>query len=264
MNAAATRLLGRLDAIGRALADDPAALALLALGSVGRERERIDRYSDLDFFVIVAPGAKQRYLSSLDWLASVQPIAWSYRNTVDGHKALYADGIFCELAIFEPDELARIPYSAGRTVWRRDGFDESLLTPRHPPPPPPRHDEAWLVGELLSCLYVGVGRWRRGERLAGQRLIEAHALDRLLELAARDGEAAAARDGWAPERRAEQRLPALAPYWTRFLQGYERVPASALAMLDWLEQRGPVAPAMASIIRAVALPREDAGVGRGG
>jgi hypothetical protein len=62
---------------------------LLALGSAGLERQRLDRYSDLDFFVIVAQGYKVHYIESLDWLA-------------DGHKALMTDGIFCEFAVFEP------------------------------------------------------------------------------------------------------------------------------------------------------------------
>lgn len=46
-------LLARLDEIGAALARSNRALALLGLGSVGLELERLDRYSDLDFFAIV-------------------------------------------------------------------------------------------------------------------------------------------------------------------------------------------------------------------
>ena len=49
-------LLQRLDEIGQFLKDSNQALALLALGSCGTERERLDQYSDLDFFVIVKDG----------------------------------------------------------------------------------------------------------------------------------------------------------------------------------------------------------------
>ena len=49
-------LLQRLDDIGQSLKDSRQALALLALGSCGAERERLDQYSDLDFFVIVKDG----------------------------------------------------------------------------------------------------------------------------------------------------------------------------------------------------------------
>ena len=49
-------LLQRLDEIGQSLKDSKQALALLALGSCATERERLDQYSDLDFFVIVKDG----------------------------------------------------------------------------------------------------------------------------------------------------------------------------------------------------------------
>ena len=91
-------LLQRLDAIGQALRDSGQGLALLGLGSVGLETARIDAWSDLDFFAIVEPGSKARYLHRLDWLAAARPLVWHFQNTVDGHKALMDDGVFCEFA----------------------------------------------------------------------------------------------------------------------------------------------------------------------
>lgn len=78
------------------------AIALLGLGSVGRETDRIDAWSDLDFFAIVRPGEKARFVESLEWLAEARPIVWAFRNTADGSKVLMADGIFCEMAVFKP------------------------------------------------------------------------------------------------------------------------------------------------------------------
>jgi hypothetical protein len=74
-------LLQRLDAIGQALRDSGQGLALLGLGSVGLETARIDTWSDLDFFAIVEPGSKARYLHRLDWLAAARPLAWHFQNT---------------------------------------------------------------------------------------------------------------------------------------------------------------------------------------
>ena len=34
------------------------------------------------------------------------PLAWAFRNTVDGFKVLFADGIYGEFAVFEPEELS--------------------------------------------------------------------------------------------------------------------------------------------------------------
>jgi hypothetical protein len=147
------QLLARLDDIGAALLRSGHALALIGLGSVGLERHRLDRYSDLDFFVIVEPG----------------------------HKALSTDGVYCEFAVFEPGELATIPYAPGRIVWRRPDVDESIAIPARPLPAAHPPDAAWIVGEALSCLYVGLQRWLRGEKLSAARLVQGHALDRLIE-----------------------------------------------------------------------------------
>ena len=113
-------LLDRLAAIGEALKNSGEALALLALGSVGLETDRIDAYSDLDFFAIVQTGHKERFLTNRDWLSAACPIAFAFQNTVDGCKVLYEDGIFCEYAVFEPQELAAIPFAPGRIVWKAD------------------------------------------------------------------------------------------------------------------------------------------------
>lgn len=239
---APARLLERLDAIGHSLERTGRAVALLGLGSVGRETGRIDAWSDLDFFAIVQPGEKQRFLDSLDWLAAAHPIAWAFRNTVDGYKVLMADGIFCEMAVFELDELAAIPYSPGRVVWSIPGVESSIADPARPLPSRDRPDPGWLVGEALSNLFVGLGRWHRGERLAGSRLVQVHAVDRVLQLigpGAPDGEAGSdprSVDPFTPERRIEARRPDLADRLAACAQGVERTRESAIAVLDLLTE----------------------------
>src|SRR5262249_50668386 len=112
------RLLARLDEIGNSLAKTGNAFALLGLGSIGLELDRIDGYSDLDFFVIVQPGHKQAFIQKLDWMEQVHPVAYAFQNTDDGYKLLFEDGIFCEFAVFEPDELSHVPFARGRIVWK--------------------------------------------------------------------------------------------------------------------------------------------------
>ena len=234
-------LLARLDSIGAVLRDSGHALALLALGSVGLERQRLDRHSDLDFFVIVEPGHKARYIDDLDWLAQAHPVAWHFRNTADGHKALMADGIFCEFAVFEPQELEHIPFAPGRLVWRRAGVADSIAVPRRPLPDTRLPDEEWIVGEALSGLFIGLQRWHRGEKLAAARMVQGHAVDRLIELdalrALADGTPPAA-DPFARERRLEQRQPGLMAELPAVMPGYLQTPAAALSILDALHRRG--------------------------
>jgi hypothetical protein len=143
------RLLQRLDAIGASLKESGHALALLGLGSVGLETERLDDYSDLDFFVIVKPGVTARYIDSLDWLTAICPLVYAFRNSVDGYKALFADGIFCEFAVFEAYELHNIPFTQGRLIWKVDSFDETLCVPQ-----PISHERRYEVRYPRTAQYL--------------------------------------------------------------------------------------------------------------
>lgn len=245
-------LLQRLDEIGQSLAQSGHALALIGLGSVGLELQRLDAYSDLDFFAIVEPGYKQVYLADLDWLSTLCPIAYSFQNTVDGYKVLFADGIFCEFAVFEPQELKEAAFAPGRIVWKQTQVTETLGQPMKKPAMPAKRHPDWLAGEALTNLYVGLGRERRGEKLSAMHLIQVHAVDRLLELAEQIEVAQpVAPDVFANERRFEQRYPGIAGQISSWMQGYARNRESALAILAFLEQHVAVNAAMAEAIRGL-------------
>jgi hypothetical protein len=240
-------LLDRLAAIGQSLKNTGHALALLGLGSVGQETERLDEYSDLDFFAIVEAGYKSAFIENLDWFSSVCPIAYHFKNTADGYKLLFEDGIFCEMAVFEPQELANIPFAGGRIIWKDAAFDENLTLPKRKPAS--ENTVEWLLGEALTNLYVGLGRYHRGEKLSAARFIQGYAVDRILELSAvverpRPGH----EDSFALERRYERRFPATAAYLPQFIQGYERSRESAQAILAFLDAHFEVNPAMRTAI----------------
>jgi hypothetical protein len=243
------RLLQRLDDIGQSLAQSDHALALIGLGSVGAERDRLDVYSDLDFFAIVEATYKSRYIQHPDWLYRVHPIAFAFENTPDGYKLLFADGIFCECAVFEPQELSAAAFTHGRIIWQRADFDATLAEPQPRPANKPPTRE-WLIGEALTNLYVGLGRYRRGEKLSAQRFIQHYAVDRVVDLIARiETEVPANRDVFANERRVEQRYPIETRHLPEFVQGYDRSLQSAAAILNWLEQHFDINAAMAQAIR---------------
>jgi hypothetical protein len=243
------KLLTRLDEIGRAVAATGKALAVIGLGSVGLERQRLDEFSDLDFFVIVQAGQKQGFIEDLSWLSAPAPLAYAFRNSVDGYKALYEDGIFCEFAVFEEAELSHIPFAEGLFVWKHPNAAEDLRRPKLPAPQPHHHSTEWLLGELLTNLYVGTARYQRGEKLSAMRFVQSYAVDRLIDLLARKGQNGA--DVFSPKRRLEVREPDLAALLPSFLQGYERTPESALALLTFVESRWPVNAALKQ--RIVAL-----------
>lgn len=246
-------LLARLDAIARSLEASGHAEVLIGLGSVGLELDRLDEYSDLDFFAIVEEDWKAHYIDNLAWLEQVAPVAYAFRNTVDGYKLLFADGIFCEFAVFERAELARIPFAPGRVVWKRPDVPESIAIPQAAADAPAEKSTEHLLGEALTNLYVGLCRYRRGERLSALRFIQGYAVDRVVELAAQvETESGARKDPFSGERRFEARFPALTQLLPGMLAGYERTPESALAVLAFLEQHFPVNQALAARIRELA------------
>jgi hypothetical protein len=242
-------LLQRLNDIAASLARRNNTLALIGLGSIGTELDRMDDYSDLDFFVIVQSGAKSGLLENLVWLSAIRPIAYCFRNTVDGYKLLFDDGVFCEFAVFEPNELAHIPFARGRIIWKTEAAPESMAIPLVPMPVKTPPTTEWLIGEALTNLYVGLGRHRRGEKLSAMRFIQQYAVDRLLELSALvETEQPAHKDPFSIERRYEQRFPTLAQELPRFMQGYERNIESAQALLQYLDAHFSVNVAMKQAI----------------
>lgn len=249
------QLLKRLDEIGRSLEQSGSGLALIGLGSVGRELTRLDEWSDLDFFAIVEPGSKPDFLRDLGWLNRLCPIAYAFANTADGYKLLFADGIFCEFAVFEPAELESIPFAEGRVVWKQAQVPDAICQPVVKLRNEAVQGVDWLIGEALTNLYVGLGRDRRGEHLSAMRFIQVYAVDRLLEWVERWGEAPAdLRDPFVLERRFEQRHADYADLVAQWTQGYTRNRESALAILAFLEQRVDVNPAIAQAIRALCEP----------
>ncbi|GIP22181.1 hypothetical protein [Paenibacillus sp. J22TS3] len=251
------QLLRRLDEIGGSLEQRGEALLLLGVGSVGVEMERIDDYSDLDFFVIVKPGYKQQYIERLDWLEEVCPLAYTFRNTVDGYKILFEDGIYGEFAVFEEEEMEHIAYSEGRIVWIDPHLANSRLaeiakggrrteTQR-------REELDFPLNEALTNLYVGLCRYARGEKLSAARFVQSYAVDNILSvLHLLEKEEAYFPDVFGEERRMERRYPSFAAQVGDMILGYERTPESALHILRYLEEAYPVNTRMSVEIRRLA------------
>ena len=114
-------------------------------------------------------------------------------------------------------------------------MDTGLAVPQALPPAAEARTVEWLVGEALTNLYVGLGRYRAGsEKLLAARFIQGYAVDRIVELSAYlEDEQPAQRDLFIGERRYEQRFPRTTPQMAHFMQGYDRSRESALAILEF-------------------------------
>jgi len=246
-------LLHRLIQIGESVQKTDNARALFGLGSVGVELERIDEYSDLDFFVIAKPGKKQYFLQSLLWLSDIHSLDFYFLNTVDGYKVLFEDDIYGEFAIFEEYELEQAHYAEGRIVWCEPDFDTSLRFPKNSGANTwqPQSIE-WGVGEILSNLYVGLGRYLRGEKLSGYIFVERHAFSMLIELIEMTHKQQPGyKDIYNRDRRFEFRHPEFTAQLPSLLQGYDKTAQSALAILEVTEKLFGVDRAMKQKIIAL-------------
>ncbi|WP_298889656.1 hypothetical protein [uncultured Serinicoccus sp.] len=240
----------RLDRLATHLATDDDVLAVLGLGSAGEETHRFDEHSDIDFFVVVDTArAKERYLRDPGWLGGFGGhVAYSFVNDPHGRKALFADGLFVEYAVFTPDELAPLPVLGARVVWSRDDYDPLTSSPT-PPSPTAIDTVDFHVDEALTNLYVGLHRELRGERLTAMRFIQVYAVDRVLALVRLDPASRLDHpDHFESTRRIEQAdLPTDLPLH-RMVPGYEHNVDAARAVLGWLTTHHVTHPVMTRAI----------------
>lgn len=250
-------LIKRLETIAQSIQKTNVGLALLALGSGGLERDRLDNFSDLDFFVIVEDGYKQHFIRNLDWLARIHKISFSYQNTVDGHKVLFEDGIFCEFAIFEKDELKHIPFSEGRIIWKKDGFDETICLPLNMKEN--KQDKDWYIGEILTTLYIGLGRYHRGEKLSAFFLIQHRCIEKLIMLFHQTHPISnkLAVDPFNISRRFEKNHPDIGNI-SKLMLGYDKTIQSAHNIIEYLNKNYSINSFMyKNILELIHFNQED-------
>lgn len=244
--------LTRLDLLAAHLSEDSGALAVLGLGSAGVEHDRFDDYSDIDFFLVVADAAvKQRHLDDIGWLAGFGgEVAYSFVNDPNGRKALFADGLFLEYAVFTAEELPAIPFTGARVVWQRPGRELELES-RSPVSAPTAIDTVdFHLNEALTNLYVGLLRELRGERLAATRFIQGHAVDRVLSLLRLESGEGWQRDPFDATRRVESGYAGPLPL-AEMIPGYGANASAAAATLGWLRERHRTDPHLTAAIEAL-------------
>ena len=173
-------------------------LAFIGLGSM-HDLSRLDRYSDIDFFIMVqTQHDKKRYMEDISWL-EVHPIIFLYIETRDGLKVIYEDGILLEFAVFTIDELKHIPFQEGTIYYKKPFINEHDLKPQlkqfH------AFDLNKTISNCLSNLYVGLLREHRGEHVAAFLMIQVYATSHLLKILDQNQD-----DPFVVERRIEQRL----------------------------------------------------------
>lgn len=211
---------------------DPNILCLLGLGSMS-ETNRLDNFSDMDFFLIVKEGTKETYLSDLSWLA-VKTIVFSFKNSDDGHKVMFEDGVFAEFAIFTELEIQQARFSKGLVYYKKDGFNEDLIRPRFEPKKRIINVD-YHVNEALSNILIGLKRAKRGELSSATTFIQSYAYELVLGLFTKVfKESVVQIDPFVLERRIENRFIESNDWIANMRQGYLRNKESAQTILKFL------------------------------
>ncbi|MGD9958004.1 hypothetical protein [Nocardioides sp.] len=180
---------------------------LVLLGSTAAT-ERVDAWSDHDFYLVVRQGREEHFRTHLDWLPDRDQIAFAARETEHGLKVVYRSGAVLEFAVANADDLATFGGSPYRVALDRSTVTEQMLVTRPPAAPA---DDLTDFRIFLALLVIGLGRAARGEELVAGELLRGYALHRLVAVLRRHASATA---GSAPDpynglRRFEAAYPEL-------------------------------------------------------
>ena len=223
-----TELTRRVDADGRVL-------GLVALGSMATRDYLPDDFSDHDFFVVAEPAHAETLRQERGWLPRAEAIALAFRETAHGVKVVYRDGHLLEFAVFTLEELSFARVNRYRVLLDRGGVATRLeaqagLTTQELQRT--ASDDAWLFGQWLTQVLVGLGRHTRGEVLSGRaRLDDAVRLFCVLLARHVPAPEASLLDGLDPLRRVERVYPATGRELARALEGGSPGLARALLRL---------------------------------
>lgn len=197
----------------RLLADERV-LGLVALGSMAEQDYLPDQWSDHDFFVIVQPGTQEVFRADVRWLPSFDRIVFQFRETVHGMKVVYNDGHLLEFAIFDVEEIYLAGVNRYRILIDRAeiaGHMRAIAGQTQQRAAVDLADATQHIGQFVTNILVGVGRYYRGERLSAHQFVKHSAVTHLLTLFASYIPAPQhdLLDSLNPSRRFERVYPAL-------------------------------------------------------
>jgi hypothetical protein len=160
----------------------PSIIGLVLVGSTA-ETDRVDEWSDHDFFVITKDGEQESLRTDLSWLPDSQAIAFWFRETEHGLKVVYESGAVLEFAIFDCDELRACSANHHRLAYGDEDVKEALSVAVTNGPSSSQSSDALRDFRLfLSLILIGVGRAKRGEILAAGQHVRTHALGALMKV----------------------------------------------------------------------------------
>jgi hypothetical protein len=158
-------------------------IGLMFAGS-SADTSRADQYSDQDFFLVVENGQGELFRQDLSWLPNHDQIVIAPRETEHGLKVVYENGDLLEFAVFEDADLDQSWLAVGtdfKVAFENKNISARLEAAAKRALPKP-FDRAKEFELFLSLVLIGVGRFRRGEKIAADQHIKSYALAHALRL----------------------------------------------------------------------------------
>jgi hypothetical protein len=157
--------------------DDDRVLGLVMVGSAAAA-ERRDLWSDHDFFLITRPGEQETFRNYFWWIADDDDIAGTIRETEHGVQVFLKSGHLLEFAVFDPDEIFLARVNARSVLLDKSDIADRIERVAAQSSGLRPIGEA--MGLFISHVLVGVGRYRRGEVVAGRQRLTAIAVPQLI------------------------------------------------------------------------------------
>ncbi|NOK58659.1 MAG: hypothetical protein GFH27_549301n311 [Chloroflexi bacterium AL-W] len=207
-------------------------LGLVAVGSMAAQDYQPDAWSDHDFYVITQAGAQEHYRIQYTWLPDHHNIAWTFQETAHGVKVIYQSGHLLEYAVFDEHELQLARSNRYRVLLDRSTIDQQMaqiatLTNSQSATQITDFD----IGQFLTNILTGVGRYARGEVLSAHHFAKGSAVEHLVRLIQRhvQSEQQSLADNLDPKRRFELVYPALGVELRALM--VQEVPIAAVGLL---------------------------------
>lgn len=197
------------DTLQHTLSADDRVRALVGIGSLAQP-ERVDRWSDHDFWVITTAEGQAHFLNDLSWLPDHSAIALALRPAPEYYTILYTTGHIAEFAVFALTDLARGQLDRYRMLFDKSDIRAQIQAVfERTQARQQTTDPARTIGHFLVALCTGAARDARGERLSAHTYIFQYALDDLLTVITQHIPAQQPEllDRFDPRRRFEQAYP---------------------------------------------------------
>lgn len=188
-------------------------IALLALGSMAEKDHDPDLWSDHDFSIIVKKGSQEKYINNLFWLPDNEEVLFTYKESTNSRKVIFENRHLIEYAVFELENLKKLKINSYRLLIDKFEITDYIEKIRNDTSKSSNllEDNKVLMGNLLTDIFIGVGRYKRGEKISAHYFIKEKALKQLLLLIEKNIESSELNnlDNLDPFRRFEYNYPEL-------------------------------------------------------